>query len=71
MKKSPEKRLLRVIEGLCLGFHNGAEDLKNAKITIDTIYEMAHLTGHCENPHLAFWRKFRELEKELTKAGLI
>ena len=66
MKKISDKRLLKVIEGLCL-----VAGERNSSLNAGSIYMITHLTEDCKNEHKDWIQNFLEVEKQLKKEGYI
>ena len=66
--KISDKRLLRVIEGLCIVSYEGKG---KGELNAEDIYMIAHLARDCKNQHKDWRLKFLAAEKQLKENGYI
>ncbi len=59
------KRVLNVIDKLCIVWENGPKTKKQAQKIIDEIYRYSHLFSNCKNLHVDWRKEFLKTEKEL------
>jgi hypothetical protein len=60
---------LKLVDGLCLCFHDGREDFESAKKILDQIYRVAHPHEGCQ--HEDWDHESHKLARKLKKWGIV
>lgn len=69
MKRLTNRQKLKLIDGLCLLYHDSAKDHSAAVKALDNIYRVAHPHNGC--PHETWDNATVRLAKRMKKSGIV